>query len=204
MLAPLLLACSAAPGGSHDAVLAALTDDSAPLERRLAGCARSPDPDLAGDCSLAVVTPVIRQGPGMATALCPELPGELWQAECWFVAAEAWYHHEQPELAARACRQAGPFRGECGQHLYQHPVRALVGSDVADHWPQRVGEARALHSQWRHWLGDQVTLEGRFWPLFFRTSFERAPQLGQAACDRVGADLLRSCELAWSEVAARD
>lgn len=203
MLLPLVLACAEAPVSGHDAVLAALRDDSAPLEERLSLCGRAPDPDLAGDCALAVVSGPIRQGPALSASLCPEVPGEPWRAECWFVAAEAFYHHDQLDLAARACRNATPFGAECGQHLYQHPVRALVGSDVAAAWPERVQEARQLRSAWRARLGPEVEMDGRYWPLFFRTVFERAPELGEGACLQVGGDLERVCELAWREVAAR-
>jgi len=185
-------------------VLQALHDETRPVSERLALCARAAEADLAGSCGLGVLDPLIREEPAVADRWCDALALGPWRWECHFVAAEAWYHHEDEDRAALQCRQVGDFRRECGQHLYQHPVRAAVGAPGVEGWPESLPQVQALHAAWSARLGPTVPMDPTFWAVFFQISFQRSPAAPLLACDPFPADAAATCRQVWAEERARE
>ena len=170
----------------------------------LADCGRLTDPDLRGDCGLAVARRAAAAGTAAPEALCDQLSGEVWQAECYFMAAEDHNEAGDAAAAARLCLAAARFSDHCSQHLWQRALRALTWSQGSAAFSRTLPRAHALYSEWSPLLAAETDFEVRFWRRYFEGGFERDRLLDVAACAplRDDEDRLR-CQAAASSLYAR-
>lgn len=94
--------------------LAAVT--LAPREPEVAWtlCARMDDPDLRGDCKVAVTT----HRPDPVNSDCRGLRSPHWRAECAFVRAERLVEEGAWDAAIEGCTHAEPWSDDCARHLW--------------------------------------------------------------------------------------
>ena len=190
-----LLACgeTRAPPDDRAIHLSVLTDADGGAGERLLRCGGIADAELRGDCSLAAVEPALRAGED-AAAWCPKLSEALWQQECWFVGAEAAYHAGEVDEAAARCGSAGSFGGACAQHLFQRPVRELIGAGGPDVVAETLPAAREALARWQVVLGE-LDIRERYWAHYFRTAAERG---AVTDCAALADELRAACQNASS------
>ncbi len=164
---------SDAPPGDQQHYLRAL-QVAAPTS--LAPCAPIEDPDLKGDCQLALA-----ERSRKASQLCGQIQAEPWRSECWFSASEGARDAHKLALAVSCCQQAGPFMESCSQHLWQADLQAVLRANPGRGFTPSQPAAEALYRKW------MTTMEGnmgtRFWTVYIRSVL----QAGQAT----GADCLQ-------------
>lgn len=163
--------------------------DPAPAQA-LADCATLHDPDLAGDCGLAVALQARARGADTLDALCPQVPDGAWQDECYFMLAEDALRARDPESAAAACMRSGAFKDDCGQHLWQGDLRKLVRGTRGQLLPERVERAQTLFDRWLPRLVE-TDITWRFWQRFFERVTEHQPGVKLSRCDGLATPELR-------------
>lgn len=192
----LLLLPALAPGAGCDPdrgltepqrYLAAVEDPDISLDRGRSLCGSLSDPELAGECMLAVVSAVGRRGDGHLETLCAEVPAGVWGDECWFLAAEGAARAGRREDAARLCLQSGRFVNDCGQHLWQSEVRAIIaprapGAPVPS-FEEALPRARRVYDRWAPLLEEGTDMSYRFWRRFYQNGFERRGWISLRRCD---------------------
>lgn len=125
-----LLACGgdALPDAADRETYAELVAEPAPdADRDLPRCLAIADPDLAGDCAMAVA---LRAGVRAKepAKFCDRVPSGPWQFECSFQAAEELRKKTRRDDAIAACSRSGPFQDRCYFHLWQEDIlRAQQG-----------------------------------------------------------------------------
>lgn len=179
----LLAACATDPAREvsiYAELLRAPRPDLADMKR----CAGLSDPELAGDCALALAPRVASaQQQGLET-LCEQVPEGVWRWECWFQAAEAKRGRRNEAEAAKLCREAGPFVNDCAQHLWQTRVHALIASREGrpPDFSGKLAQAQKIYDEWSPWLADQSDMEQRFWTKYFQNGFETVGRVDLAWC----------------------
>ena len=173
--------------------------------RDLGRCRKLGDPALAGDCALVVATrgaEARREPPG---TWCASVPDGTWRAECWFQAAEAARRRGGEERAAELCFQAGPFKDDCAQHLWQTQVHTLIRADRST--PDFVGKlavAERIYGEWAPHLSESSDLETRFWAKYYQNGFETAGRVDLGWCDGLPEAHLARCVAAAEELVRRE
>jgi hypothetical protein len=165
---------------------AALSEEPATATTKLEACGALQDPDLAGDCALKAAHRAIRHGHGEPDDLCPRLPGELWQAECWFEAAELAGRKSAREAIA-LCDRASPFVEDCRQHLWQDHVKRLVDQRGPDGFGELLPQAQELHDAWELLLGEGAEFEFRFWRRYYQAGLGAMSPLDLEVCEPLPA-----------------
>ena len=180
-----LFACRPTPRADYAAVL------GDPDLRDPAACARLEAEGLAGDCALVVAERRLA-GPEPAEAVCAPVPAGRWRDECFFVAAEAAEDAGRDGRAAALCQQAGGFREDCAQHLWQG---ALYRVARRPRQPLSVLEAEAtpLHDRWAQHLQWTDGFSARFWEHAFQLAFIGA-ELDLDRCEDVSVSLQAVCQ----------
>ncbi len=208
LLAAALGACGPDPGADRAAYTAVVSDKDGAPAALLARCQRIGDPVLQGDCGLHVVMTEARRPSGDPGALCPALPDGLWRAECWFVTAERARKRQDDRAAAAACAQAGPFRADCAQHLWQGEVHRLIHRAGARAFGEALPRARRIHAHWAPILADVEGAEDfdqRFWAKFYQNGFEgQGSFVDLATCDTLEAADAARCVEAGRQMYARE
>ena len=188
---------SGAPGGStvadaqRYATLVAQPDPDP--AQALVDCATLRDPDLAGDCGLAVALQARGRGAAALDTLCPQVTPGAWQDECFFMFAEDALRARDPTTAAAACMRSGAFKHDCGQHLWQGDLRKLVRGTRSEALPDRVERAQSLYDRWQPRL-PETDIAWRFWQRFFERVTEHQPGVKLSRCDGLASpDLQVRC-----------
>lgn len=144
----------------------------------LAACDDLRDPDLQGDCGLAMAR--LADPP---ESLCPQVQGEIWQAECYFMAAEDHNKAGDGARAAQLCMKSGDFTDHCAQHLWQKSLRGLTWNRGSSGFSETLPRAQRIYQEWSPLLASETDLEVRFWRRFYEGGFERDRLLNaDAAC----------------------
>lgn len=183
-------------------------------EQELPRCATIREPDLAGDCALAVA---LRAGVASGEPLkwCDAVPKGAWRDECGFLAAEHRRKQGRTEQALEACQRAGRFAQRCTYHLWQDDLTGVVRQTAALPLEEATEAALPVYARWSERVGDQPldpgdlplgapapedTFPSVFWTRFHQQRFEReeAPVLAdcagiarQEACEAGVLDVLR-------------
>jgi len=201
-------ACSAASpdtSRAREAYLAVLTQPHIQPEPGLAACADISDPQLAGDCALFVVSVEARRRDGRPARWCEQVPDGVWRAECWFVAAEASKRSRKLAEAAAYCMEAGPFRNDCAQHLWQSEVHGLIHRRGPAAFGEQLPAAEALHDKWAPMLAESSDFGDRFWAKFYQNGFEgRGGRVDLTHCDSLSEPHRGRCVAAATELYARE
>ncbi len=184
LLLLLTLACPSGglPDGAGEYVRL-LSDEAMPTGTRIDRCLALPDPTLAADCALAAAEAAPAREDGRIEDWCPRLPVGVWRDECQFQAAERALASRDRQLATRLCLAAGRFTDECGYHLWQQPLRALIHRPGPSGFAERLPEARALYDAWASRLAASTDMEFRFWSRYFEMGFEPQFSVQLSACD---------------------
>lgn len=165
-------------------------------------CGAIAAPGLRGDCRLAVIQRL--EGEDLSGWCVGFEPG-MWQEECWFLEAERRASAGQVAPAARACEQAGAFRADCAQHLWQGRVHGLIFGRGPGAFAEVLPAARSLHRRWSGPLAWDDGFEDRFWSRFYQNGFEGAgPRVMLGACDALPAVDAERCVAAGLELFARE
>lgn len=191
------LAACAGPS-DRERYRAALAD---PTARSPAACAELRDPTLAGDCGLVVAQRRLQAGDSAERA-CASVPDGIWQAECWFVAAEAAAALDRDGRAAALCRRAGPVAEDCAQHLWQgalHDLARRPGGDLA----ALVTSAERLHRRWSGPLAWTADFDDRFWAQAFQGA-ALAGGFDPGRCAGLSPPAAARCEAAMVELFSRE
>ncbi len=206
-----LSACGAPGGQAGDRQQSRLAEDYAALIAdpnpvatvALPACAALADPMLAGDCALAVVLKIRAREPGSLKALCPQVPEGAWRDECAFIRAEDALRARDRDEAAQACLDAGAFKHDCGQHLWQGELRTLVRTSADLPRSERLPRAQALFAAWEARL-PATDIRWRFWQRYFEMGLETENGLNLDSCEEgTGPELRLRCRSAGAHLYLR-
>ncbi len=179
----LLAACANSPADDIG-TYARLVGLESPQPADLEACGRLADPNLAGDCALALSQRVAAQEKTSLSEWCDEVPAGVWRYECWFQAAELERRRGREAEAAENCRSSGPFLNDCAQHLWQTRVHRLIQSNgKAPDFVGKLARAEQLYGEWAPHLAETSDLETRFWNKYYQNGFESAGRIDLAWCD---------------------
>jgi len=180
-----------------------LVSMSSPSPADLAECEALDAPDLQGDCSLVVARQLAAGRGEPPETHCDTIRGEVWQAECYFMAAEDHNDDDNIEQAAAMCLKSALFDDHCSQHLWQRSLRVLTWKAGSGAFADRLPQARRLYRRWAPLLAAETDFPVRFWRRYYEGGFERSRALDLAACDAVsGEDRLR-CRAAGTALFTR-
>lgn len=183
-----LMACGAASQPSavaRDLYLDAVMSPN--KDRALALCDAIAEPELTGDCTVAVL-----QAQGASAAdepVCAALTSERWRAECTFVLAEAAHEEGQTAEAEALCERAGDFGRDCREHLWKRETKeALRRSEGAESLREA---ARRFQAEV---LEEPATPPGELaWTRSSILYFSRVRELQPATCGELPAEALGPC-----------
>lgn len=172
----------------------ALEEGSRSAQERLDICKELSNAPARGDCGSNVVQWAARNKTAEPEALCVQVEEGTWRSECFFQMAEHWRRRKNKNKAAENCAQAGPFKNDCEQHLWQGEVRRLTRP--RDRAPLRPDEfssimpaADRLFAEWNERLGadsdDSSDFDARFWRLVFQQVLETRPGLDLEHCEEL-------------------
>ena len=157
----LLVACGGPSDTSlHAAVLAA---DLESVE--VADCGTIRHEELRGECQLyAAFTVGSRRGEELGPR-CDAVDEGVWRDECYFLAAEDLRRRQRDFAAAGAlCARSSRFVDDCGQHLWQSPVKVIVDRHLATgDLESALAEATPVYCEWETILGEDSDIASRFW-----------------------------------------
>ncbi len=158
-----LLACTNAPPEQM------ALDKDVSLPEALAACAKLPTPVKRGRCSLDALS--IREA--ISPDQCTSVPGERWQSECMFQAAERSTGSLQERYSI--CALAGDYARECGFHLWQKDLMELKpgSADTKDGLLIRAGQLLRKHRSYAEPL--DYSYEETFWTWFWGAWWEQQP-----------------------------
>jgi hypothetical protein len=150
------------------------------VEEAIALCEGIRDAGSAGACAERVVIAVdgAEKTPG---ARCERVPQGVWREECYFQAAEITRRKGDTDRAGELCAKAGPFVNDCGQHLWQTALKAVV--ERHDDPIERRERAERLYRLWEPVLGESSDLASRFWQRYYQHQLERDPVLSFDLCE---------------------
>ena len=168
-------------------------------------CGTIVDGNLAGDCALHVVMVEARRPSGRPGQWCETVPVGTWRDECWFVSAESAKRARNLEEAARFCLEAGAFRDDCAQHLWQSEVHGLIHRRGSRAFADVLPKVEAVYDRWAPLLADQSDFDARFWAKFFQNGFEgQGGFVDLSHCDVLAKPHAARCEQAGTEMYARE
>lgn len=195
-LLPLLNACSPVPAESDALRYTRLVSLSAPEESQLQECAELSNPQLRGDCGLAVAQRVAASHAQPPETFCPQITEPVWRSECFFVAAE--FHNDQDniETAAALCLQAALFTDHCSQHLWQRSLRTLTWHNGSQDFLEHLPDAQRLYDRWAPLLSSETDFPVRFWRRYYEGGFERARSIDLRACASLPQEARMRCRTA--------
>jgi hypothetical protein len=170
-----LLACINAPPEQM------ALDKDVTLTEALAACAKLSTPVKRGRCSLDALN--VRDA--ISPDQCTVIPGERWQSECMFQAAERSTGTLQERYAI--CALAGDYARECGFHLWQQALMELKpGAEHKDDGLLiRAGQLMRKHRSYAEPL--DYSYEETFWTWFWGAWWEQQAEHQQndfGACVR--------------------
>jgi len=174
-----------------------LSDPAMPASAALAICEDLSSASARGDCGLVVAYRAAVADPAGAAegALCEQVEAGTWRQECYFQTAEALARKGDREAAAALCLSAGPFRDDCGQHLWQTQVHTLLQGAGSSGFARAMPRAREIYGSWDPLLGEQTDFRDRFWRRFYHDGFSAdRPPFSLAPCDGLDAADRTRCE----------
>ncbi len=200
-LAVALAGCAEAPEGSAARYYRVLSSPDMDPAEAAAICRELTEPSARGDCGLAVATR--SPDPGR---WCAAIEAGTWRRECYFQAAEALRRAGRDREAVALCMESGPFRDDCGQHLWQTRLHRLIGSGGAGAIAGALPRARDLYAEWEPLLGDRTDFRHRFWRRFYEDAFQSTPPpIDLAVCEPLDpADRRRCTEYGEGIIALRE
>jgi hypothetical protein len=194
ILTGLLLGCCNQPPpqpgpGIHETMeryQRALDTPEGDSQARLTACLALADPDLAGDCALAVARAEAPRGDAGVEALCERIPPGLWQAECYFELAEQLRSRDKARAVA-LCDRSEPFRDDCRQHLWQGELKQLVDRAGPEGFAAQLAQAEAMHDAWATLLGVDAQHSHRFWQHYYQAGLGGMIPLDLGVCEPLPA-----------------
>lgn len=187
------------------AYLAVVSQRDVEPEAGLAACAAIEDDRLAGDCGLYVVSVEARRRDGRPGQWCASVAEGTWRDECWFVSAEASKRARKLAEAAKFCMEAGAFKDDCAQHLWQSEVRGLIHRRGSEGFGEVLDSATTVHARWSPLLAEVTDFDDRFWAKFYQNGFEgRGGFVDLGHCDVLPAPHAVRCVAAGTEMYARE
>lgn len=187
------------------AAYSALLGLERPGPEDLRRCGELRDPDLAGDCALALSQRVAAQRKEPPATWCEEVPEGVWRAECWFQAAEVERRRGREAEAAALCRASGPFLNDCAQHLWQTRVHRLIHSNgKRPEFAAKLERAGQIYAEWAPYLAEGTDIEERFWTKYYQNGFEGAGHIDLAWCGDLPEDQRARCLEAARELVIRE
>ncbi len=142
-------------------------DKDVSLQDAMVACAKLPTPVKRGRCSLDALS--VREA--IHPDQCTAVPGERWQSECMFQAAE----RSTGSLKERysICALAGDYARECGFHLWQKDLMVLKpgASGTDDGLVIRAGQLLRKHRAYAEPL--DYAYEDTFWIWFWGAWWEQ-------------------------------
>ncbi|MCK6515299.1 hypothetical protein L6R46_09620 [Myxococcota bacterium] len=184
--------CGSGGGGLSDAerLSRALALPPDAVEEAITLCEGIRDAGSAGACVERVVIALdgAEKTPG---ARCDRVPKGVWREECYFQAAEIARRRGDTDLAGSLCARSGPFLNDCGQHLWQSALKALVEGN--DDPAERRERAERLYHVWEPVLGEGSDLSSRFWQRYYQHQLERDPVLSFDLCEAETGDDQVTC-----------
>ncbi len=203
-----LVACQTPPlDGSADRsrYLAVLSQRRIEPEPGLEQCRAIDDSTLAGDCALYVVMVESRRPEGAPARWCEQVPAGTWRDECWFVAGEKARRDGKLEASARYCMEAGAFKDDCAQHLWQSEVHRLIHRRGSGAFGEALPAAESVYGKWAPLLAAQSDFDARFWAKFFQNGFEgQGGFVDLSHCDALPEPHNARCVEAGTEMYARE
>ncbi|MEL6349139.1 MAG: hypothetical protein AAFV53_38900 [Myxococcota bacterium] len=173
-------------------------------DQHLVACAQLHDPDLQGDCSLVVARRAAETRREPPETYCDRLTGDVWQAECFFMAAEDHNDDRDYKRAAELCLRSRIFADHCSQHLWQKGLRGMTWRKGSRAFGGHLERAERLYAHWEPFLAEGTDFEVRFWRRFYEGGFERDRHINLAACDGLPADEhIRRCRTAGASLYTR-
>ncbi|HJN75418.1 MAG TPA: hypothetical protein QGF58_15930 [Myxococcota bacterium] len=197
----LLVACGGPSDTSlHAAVLAA---DLESVE--VADCGTIRHEELRGECQLyAAFTVGSRRGEELGPR-CDAVDEGVWRDECYFLAAEDLRRRQRDFAAAGAlCARSSRFVDDCGQHLWQSPVKVIVDRHLATgDLESALAEATPVYCEWETILGEDSDIASRFWRKLFGGFFEHTRVLDTERCAPLDDVAEAHCRAAVAQVYLR-
>ena len=159
----LLLACTNAPPEQM------ALDKDVSLKDALTACGQLPTPIKRGRCSLDALN--VRDA--IDPDHCAAIPGDRWQSECMFQAAERSTGALKDRYAT--CALAGDYARECGFHLWQKELMDLKpgAEGTEDGLLIRAGTLMRKHRSYAEPL--DYSYEETFWIWFWGAWWEQQP-----------------------------
>ena len=106
--------------------------------------------------------------------------------------------------AAALCAEAGRFADDCGQHLWQGIVKAVVRDHLrSGDLVSAVRDATPVYCTWEGRLGESTDIESRFWQKLFGGFFEHAQLLDAGSCAVLEPAAKAHCEASVAQVYLR-
>lgn len=200
----MLLACSSTPvDGIRE--YTRLVGLERPDEADFQACLKLDDPNLAGDCALALSQRIAAAEKSSLSERCDRVPEGVWRYECWFQSAELERRRGREAEAAEQCRSAGPFLNDCAQHLWQTRVHRLIHSNgKPPDFQGKLARATAIYDEWAPHLAEGTDLEDRFWNKYYQNGFEGAGHIDLAWCEGLPEEHRPRCESAARELVIRE
>lgn len=200
----LLWACGASPADDV-ARYAELLAMERPGPGELARCRGLTDPNLAGDCALALSQRIAASRKESLSAWCDEVPEGTWRYECWFQSAELERRRGREAEAAEQCRASGPFLNDCAQHLWQTRVHRLISSNgKAPDFAGKLKRAEEIYGEWAPFLAESSDLETRFWSKYYQNGLESAGRVDLSWCEPLPEVHQTRCKSAARDLVIRE
>lgn len=203
----LLVGCPPAPATQDWPSYARLVALRSPTDADLSACADLADPQLSGDCALALAhrAGVLANKP---EAYCDRVPPGLWQQECWFEAADLRSQQQRSDEAIALCARSGNFRPHCDYHIWlSEIVRALDRLEPDPKIPEVLEVGERIYARWAprtasYWPDDMNPLtfptpdpsfKGVLWTRLFQRFFEQRDTVFLSTCDVLAQDQRALC-----------
>ena len=177
---------------------------AAPLrDVEVADCGPIEDAELRGECQLYAAFTVGSQRGDELAARCAEVDEGVWRDECHFLGAEHQRRRRDRGGAAALCAEAGRFSDDCGQHLWQTPVKVVVDQHLRSmDLAAALEDAAPIYCEWIERLPTS-DIESRFWRKLFGGFFEHREELEPDRCGVLDEVAEAHCRAAVAHVYLR-
>lgn len=179
----LLLACGGP--GEAERYTAVLSMNPVDPAKALALCAGIGDPASRAQCAMHAASQGAIDTGQAPEALCERVPEGTWRAECYFRAAEVYAEANADPKAAAMCAKTRIFADDCGQHLWQDELQAIIAPHGPTGFAAQLPRAEGLYRRWLAMLGETTDIRDRYWRRYYQNGFETLELVDLAPCEAV-------------------
>ena len=88
---------------------------------------------------------------------------------------------------AGLCRDAGAFREDCAQHLWQDAIRSATYKQGPEGMVEHLAATKLKYCRWVGLVGDFTDIEGHYWQRYYGSVFEAEPIIDLSICEELPA-----------------